>query len=245
MTNHLLRAGTVPVIAYQGQVAGRVPAWSARAPVAQLDRAVPVRAATTAAVLQATKGGTRCPTSLSTRRAVPPAVEDARVDERTSLNLPDFDGGASVRVFVEDTSAARRRRLRRTVPAPRIRLRIADCVNEANLEFSVEKAELRENSLHKIDTLLGALHRFRDALAAEAKPRARRECGHTSEREEGRCRTRRDSLCGASPQSQADPRLGPGAEQRGRLHGLWTTGHAGRFLVLGSEGGSYYAWRPR
>ena len=123
----------------------------------------------------------------ATRR--PTGRRDARVDERTLLNLPDFDGGAHVRVLVEDTSAARRRRLRRTLPAPRIRLRIADCMNVANLEFSVESAELRENSLHKIDTLLAALHRFRDALAAEAELRARRECGHTSDRKEGRCRT--------------------------------------------------------
>jgi hypothetical protein len=31
----------------------------------------------------------------------------------------------------------------------------------------VESAELRDNSLHKIDTLLGALTRFRAGLAAE------------------------------------------------------------------------------
>ena len=126
-------------------------------------------------------------TAYATRR---PAVRPgARVAARSRLNLPDFDGGAHVRVFVEDTSAARRRRFRRTLPAPRIRLRIADCVNVANLEFSVETPELRENSLHKIDTLLAALHRFREGLAAEAELRAYRECSHTSARKEGRCRT--------------------------------------------------------
>jgi hypothetical protein len=35
-------------------------------------------------------------------------------------------------------------------------------------EISLETPELRKNSLYKVDTLLGALHRFRDALAAEA-----------------------------------------------------------------------------
>jgi hypothetical protein len=126
-----------------------------------------------------TQYATRVPASIR-------AAQTARVDERTPLNLPDFDGGAHVRVFVEDTSA-RRRRLRRTPPHPRIRLRIADCVHEANLEFSLETAELRENALHKIDTLLGALHRFRDALVEEAELYALRERGRN--RKEARCRT--------------------------------------------------------
>jgi hypothetical protein len=64
-----------------------------------------------------------------------------------------------VRVFVGRT---KRRR------DPHIELQIADCVNTINLEFSLETPELRKNSLYKVDTLLGALHRFRDALAAEA-----------------------------------------------------------------------------
>ena len=92
----------------------------------------------------------------------------ARVDERTLLNLPAFDGGAHVRVYVEDTSNRKRRRL----PAPRLKLRIADCVNEINLEFSVESADQRENSLHKIETLIAALERFRAGLAAEAELRS-------------------------------------------------------------------------
>jgi hypothetical protein len=36
------------------------------------------------------------------------------------------------------------------------------------LEFDLTNATLRENSLYKIDTLVGALTRFREALAAEA-----------------------------------------------------------------------------
>ena len=59
-----------------------------------------------------------------------------RVDERVVLNYPAFDGGAHVRAFVEDTSA-RKRRFRR-LPSPRLKLRITDCVNEINLEFSVD-----------------------------------------------------------------------------------------------------------
>jgi len=102
-----------------------------------------------------------------------PARCGARVDERTILNRPDFDGGAHVRAFVEDTSTHRigRRRL----PSPPAPVRITDCVNEINLEFSVDTAELRENSLYKIATLIAALERFRDGLTAEAELRAVRE----------------------------------------------------------------------
>jgi hypothetical protein len=98
----------------------------------------------------------------------------ARVDEHLMLNRPKFDGGAYVRVFVEDTSG-RKRRFRHTPPAPRLRLRVADCAHDVNLEFSVDSAELRENSLFKIETLLGALTRFRNGLVAEAELRAQRE----------------------------------------------------------------------
>lgn len=94
------------------------------------------------------------------------ARRGARLDERAALNLPEFDGGAHVRVFVEDTS--RKRRWRRTPPRPKLRLRIGDCTNVIHLDFGVECADRRENSLYKIDTLLASLHRFRDAFAAEA-----------------------------------------------------------------------------
>jgi hypothetical protein len=97
----------------------------------------------------------------------------ARVDERTTLNLPAFDGGAHVRVFVEDSSNRRLRR--RRLPSPRLKLRIADCVNEIHLDFSVDSPELRENALYKIETLIAALDRFRAGLVAEAELCAQRE----------------------------------------------------------------------
>jgi hypothetical protein len=109
-----------------------------------------------------------------------------RLDERTLLNRPEFDGGAFVRVFVEDTSG---RRVRRRIPEPRLRLRIGDCNNEIFLEFGVEPRALRENSLHKIDTLLGALHRFRAGLVAEADLYAERERVRADNRKEARCAT--------------------------------------------------------
>jgi len=109
-----------------------------------------------------------------------------RVDERTLLNHPEFDGGAFVRVFVEDTSG---RRVRRRIPEPRLRLRIGDCFNEIFLEFGVEPRARRENSLYKIDTLLGALHRFRTALEIEAELYAERERARADNRKEARCAT--------------------------------------------------------
>ena len=96
----------------------------------------------------------------------------AGVDEKVRLNLPGFHGDAYVRVFVEDTTF---RTWRRRPPEPRVRLRIADCAHEISLWFEVNSAAARENSLYKIDTLLGALERFRAALDAEAELYAHRE----------------------------------------------------------------------
>jgi hypothetical protein len=110
----------------------------------------------------------------SLRRA-PTRTRAPRVDEHTVLSLPEFDGGAHVRAFVEDTTTRRLRR--RRLPTPRLKLRVADCVNDIHLEFSVESAAARENSLYKIATLVAALERFRAGLAAEAELRAERERG--------------------------------------------------------------------
>jgi hypothetical protein len=113
--------------------------------------------------------------AVSRPAAVGRARRGVRVDERTLLNRPAFDGGAHVRIYVEDTSNRKLRR--RRLPSPRLKLRIADCINQINLEFSVDTAERRENSLYKIDTLIAALERFRAGLAAESKLRALRESG--------------------------------------------------------------------
>jgi hypothetical protein len=114
------------------------------------------------------------------------ARRGVRLDERTLLNLPAFCGGAFVRVFVEDTSG---RRFRRRIPEPKLRLRIGDCSNEIFLEFGVESHARRLNSLHKIQTLLGALERFRAGLQAEADLYAERERARAHKRKEVRCRT--------------------------------------------------------
>jgi hypothetical protein len=93
------------------------------------------------------------------------------VDEKLRLNQRGFHGDAHVRVFVEDTTF---RKWRRRPPEPKIRLRIADCSHEISLWFELNSDAARENSLYKIDTLLGALTRFRAALDAEAELYAHR-----------------------------------------------------------------------
>ena len=114
-------------------------------------------------------------------------ARDARVDEYLLLNRPAFDGGAHVRVFVEDTSTQKLRR--RRLPSPRLKLRIADCVNEIHLEFSVASGADRANGQHKIETLIAALERFRAGLAAEAALRAQRERHRHNTKGGARCRT--------------------------------------------------------
>lgn len=108
---------------------------------------------------------------LETEARAPSGV---RVDEELRLNLPGSHGDASVRVFVQDTTG---RRWRRQPPQPKVRLRISDCANEISLWFEIDSPERRENSMHKIDTLLGSLRRFRDALDAECELYEHR-CNH-------------------------------------------------------------------
>jgi hypothetical protein len=99
--------------------------------------------------------------------SAPRRAGSARIDEYSRLNRPGLYGDAFVRVLVEDSTAKRRRR-----GETRIELQIADCCNTINLEFHLQTAVLRENSLYKIDTLLGVLQRFRHALAEEVALRS-------------------------------------------------------------------------
>ena len=110
----------------------------------------------------------------------------ARVNERTLLNLPGFHAAAFVYVYVEDTSRAR-------APAPpdcaddctaagnfepRMTLEIADCSQRIELAVRHRLERGRDNSLHKLDTLVSALRLFREALVSGSSrttgaPRAR------------------------------------------------------------------------
>jgi hypothetical protein len=89
------------------------------------------------------------------------------------LDRPQLGGSELVRALVEDTSGLAHA-LEATPPSPRRELRIADSSSLIALEFSLESVERREDSLNKIDTLLGVLHRFQAGLA-EAELYAERE----------------------------------------------------------------------
>jgi hypothetical protein len=107
----------------------------------------------------------------------------ARVDERRFLNLPGFHGGAYVVAYVEDTTGCGPRPRRDyyddcTDPAnfePRTILEIADCNDRISLEFDVDSEAGRENSLHKLDTLIASLRVFRSGIEAEFAEYDRRE----------------------------------------------------------------------
>ena len=109
----------------------------------------------------------------------------ARVNERWFLNLPGFHGGAYVVAYVEDT---RERGLQRDNGCddaectkcphnfePRMFLELADCNDRITLEFDLDSTVGRENSLHKLDTLLAALRVFREGLVEEFEPYDRRQ----------------------------------------------------------------------
>ena len=100
----------------------------------------------------------------------------ARVDERWFLNLPGWHGGAYVVAYVEDTSDREPYRgewCPDDCPdcphnfEPRMILEIADCDRRINLQFDLETEGERENSLHKLDTLIAALKVFRTGLVEE------------------------------------------------------------------------------
>jgi hypothetical protein len=99
-----------------------------------------------------------------------------RVCVREFLNLPGFNAGAYVLAEVQDTS--------RREPeednngwrnySPSLTLEISDCSRRIGLEFDVCSERELENSLHKVDTLIDALWRFRQGLKEEAALYAKR-----------------------------------------------------------------------
>lgn len=104
----------------------------------------------------------------------------AHVNERTLLNLPGYHSGAFVYVYVEDTSERGLRYGPYCEPGcqcgcvenyePRATLEIADCEDTISLSFDVDSEGYRENSLHKLDTLIAALRVFRESLVNEFEP---------------------------------------------------------------------------
>ena len=108
----------------------------------------------------------------------------ARLNERTLLNLPGFRGSAYVYTYVEDTSERGLQHGPYCEPActcgcvenfePRAVVEIAAGEERVRLGFDVDSEGYRENSLHKLDTLVAALRVFRTALVEEFEPYDRR-----------------------------------------------------------------------
>lgn len=105
---------------------------------------------------------------MAGRRGPPRSVHQRkyRVSVREFLNLSGWHGSSYVIADVEDTTRQSADELGEWEP-PRTRLRIADCVSECQFEFDLDTLEAQENSLHKVDTLIDALQRFREGLMAE------------------------------------------------------------------------------
>ena len=112
--------------------------------------------------------------------SVRPARPGTRVDEKT-LAEPAGVRRWRARARVRRGHVGARVR-RRRLPSPRLKLRIADCSNEIHLEFSVDSADERENSLHKIDTLIAALKRFRSGLRRRRSSASSASAAHDTER---------------------------------------------------------------
>ena len=111
-------------------------------------------------------------------------LRGARVSERWFLNLPGFHGGAYVLAYLEDTSELHPRPEKWCEEncldcphnfEPKVMLEISDCYKRIELEFDFETEAGRQNSLHKLDTLIAALRVFRAGIEAEQAEYERRE----------------------------------------------------------------------
>ena len=101
-----------------------------------------------------------------------------RVCERRFLNRPGFHRGAYVLAEVQDTSdwgPHPRGKDGWENPEPVAELEIKDCSRSITLEFDWDSAAGRRNSLHKVDTLIRALERFREGLVEEQRLYVARE----------------------------------------------------------------------
>jgi hypothetical protein len=118
-----------------------------------------------------------------------------RVNHREFLNLPGFHEGAYVVACVEDTSE-------RGIESvgehtynlhPRLIVEIADCTNRIDLEFEIDSAHRRQNSFHKVKTLIDALEAFKAGMAEECTLYKERDRELSSARNASSSRSKRPS----------------------------------------------------
>ncbi len=95
-----------------------------------------------------------------------------RVCERHFLNIPGHHAGAFVHAFVEDTSnrgLVPHRHMQAGVwnPAPRLILEMGDCQDRVAFQLEISDPAARQNTFHKLDTLIETLKMLRSGIAEE------------------------------------------------------------------------------
>lgn len=110
-----------------------------------------------------------------------------RCSIRQFLNRPGHHGKATIIASVEDTSRLNPQELRYPRP-PAIYLNISDCSRQVTLAFDVGTRDEQANSMYKINTLLAALVRFRDALVAEIQLYNERQAERSNRRQRKQAR---------------------------------------------------------
>lgn len=98
-----------------------------------------------------------------------------RTGVRKFLNKPGFHDRACIIAEVEDTSKKKSDSLNRWDAIPHVKLLIADCDKKVTFDFDWDTPSDRKNSLQKVDVMIDALVKFREALEAEQKLYAERK----------------------------------------------------------------------
>lgn len=92
---------------------------------------------------------------------------------RAMLNLPGFQTTGAVVAEVENTSTWKSgkdrdgRDLTKWACDPHVTLQFADCDRATSFDFTFGNEFEHENNLHKVDTMITALTKFRSGLALE------------------------------------------------------------------------------
>jgi hypothetical protein len=92
---------------------------------------------------------------------------------RAMLNLPGHHSTGALVAEIEDTSRWKKGKngegeeLQRWNARPWITLQVADCTRSVSFDFDIADPDSRANDLHKVNTMLDLLTKFRDGLVAE------------------------------------------------------------------------------
>jgi hypothetical protein len=86
---------------------------------------------------------------------------------REFLNHPEYDGGATVKAYINDRKKT-------------YRLQVSDCGNHITLHGGYKLAKEKENAVHKLKTLIRACETLLEAIQADqAQPTVRKRATKT------------------------------------------------------------------